>query len=509
MFSVKKYLSVLSIILVLMVAVFTEFNTKIWNDSNRVIQNDVIDYYGYLPAAFIYHDLTLKFQENYSGNKKFIFWAKKLPNGAYVFKYTMGPAIMYAPFFFVADALTPATIYNSGGYSMPFRFSIVMAALFYLTLGLVFLGKALSHYFSEKVTAIVLLLIGLGTNLFWYATLEPGMPHVYDFALASILIWLTINWYHGITVFKTIAIGLVIGLVTLIRPINLIFVFFFLFYRISVAKDLKNRFLFFKKHYVHLVLIVLVAFLLLIPQIVYWKLVTGHFIYYSYGKEAFFFLHPHLIDVLFSFRKGWYVYTPVMFFATLGFVMLFKKYRALFWPVFILFVVYLYIVASWWSWWYGGSLGQRALIDIYPFMALPMAALVQWIDKRKGWIKVTLLVFIFLTGLMGAFHNIQYYYGAIHWDSMTKEAYVNSFGRVHPSKQFTKYLKIPDYKNALIGKKEYINQSNHSETLEEIIQRIKSDQTWYKMVREKANMKKISTDSMLRLDALYIMKMNQ
>lgn len=502
----RKQLTYLSIVVVMIAVVWTDFSTKIWIDSNRVIQSDVIEYYGYLPAAFIYHDLTLKFRGEDNGQKKFVVWATDLPNGNAVFKYTMGPALLYAPFFYVANELATPLGYNNGGYSAPYRLAIVLAAMFYLALGLLFLRKSLLQFFSESVSALVLLTVGLGTNLFWYSTFEPGMAHVYDFFLVSVFIYLTFIWYKKITFFRSVMLGLVIGLLTLIRPVNFLFVAFFVLYNVWNLNDLKYRFRYLIRNYLQLFLIVIVGFIVLIPQLVYWKEITGQWIYYSYGKEGFFFLHPHIYDVLFSFRKGWYVYTPVMLFASVGIIFLFRKYKMLALPIFILFLIYLYVVSSWWSWWYGGSLGQRALIDLYPVMAFPMAAFFQWIYNRKLFLKLILSGLVFLSVLLGAFYNVQYYYGAIHWDSMTRKAYFDSFGRMHPSAHFKQYLQTPDYEDALLGRNKKRNVDGRSETIEEVIRRIKSDPKWYNQVKEKAKKKNISIDSMLQLDARYVLK---
>ena len=502
----KKYFVALSITLVLTTVIFSDFNVKIWKTSGRVIQWDVIDYYGYLPAAFIYHDISLKFKDHYTGEKHFVFWAKKTSTGSYVFKMTMGLSVMYAPFFFVANAVAGHLGYDNGGYSVPYRFAIVMAALFYLALGLVFLARVLRFYFSETVTALTVLSIGLGTNLFWYSTFEPGMSHVYSFALVSVFLYLTILWHRRSTLLRAVLLGLIIGLLTLIRPVNILIALFFVFYDVKSRRDFKNKCLLYWNKFPHLILMVMFGFMVLVPQLLYWKTVTGNWLYYSYGKEGFFFLHPQIINVLFSFRKGWFVYTPVMIFAVAGMYFLFKKYRQLFITVFLLLLVYLYVVSSWWSWWYGGSLGQRELIDIYPVMALPLAATMSWIISRKARMAYPVALLVLTSVLLGAFYNVQYYYGSVHWDSMTRQAWFDSFGRVHPSPRFYKLIKTPDYGNALLGLPEKSIKKTKKESVEVIIQQIKKDRKWYQLVKEKAKKRNIPLDSMLVLDAKYCLE---
>ncbi len=502
----KKYFVALSIALVMVTAIWSDFNVKIWKTPGRIIQWDVIDYYGYLPAAFIYHDISLKFKDHYTGDKKFVFWAKKTATGKYVFKMTMGVSVMLSPFFFIANALAGHLGYNTGGYSTPYRFALVMAALFYLLLGLIFLARVLRFYFSETITALTVLAIGLGTNLFWYSTFEPGMSHVYSFFLVSVFLYLTILWHRRSTIMRTIFIGLVIGLLTLIRPVNVLIALFFIFYDVKNLQGLKEKGLLFWQKRLQVLFIVLLGFLVLLPQFIYWKTVTGHWVYYSYGKEGFFFLHPQIINVLFSFRKGWFVYTPVMFFAVIGIYFLFKNYKQFFLPVFLLLIVYLYVVSSWWCWWYGGSLGQRELIDIYPVMALPLAAIISWVSSRKAWLNYSFGLLLLFSVLLGAFANVQYYYGSIHGDSMTRQAYFNSFGRVHPSPRFYKLIKAPDYDRAILGLPETSVIVPKKESVASVIQKIKQDKKWFKLVKQKARKRNIPLDSMLKLDARYVLE---
>ncbi len=85
-------------------------------------------------------------------------------------------------------------------------------------------------------------------------------------------------------------------------------------------------------------------------------------------------------------------------------------------------------------------------------MALPAAALLTTALKaRMKLLRTITLTFFLLLMSLGIFNNLQYYYGAIHWDSMTREAYSDSFGRVRPSAMFNDLLEAPDYEKAREG----------------------------------------------------------
>ena len=56
-----KKISFVIIFIIIFTLIYVSFNTNIWKNNNKIIAWDVIHYYVYLPATFIYHDLTLDF----------------------------------------------------------------------------------------------------------------------------------------------------------------------------------------------------------------------------------------------------------------------------------------------------------------------------------------------------------------------------------------------------------------------------------------------------------------
>jgi hypothetical protein len=197
----------------------------------------------------------------------------------------------------------------------------------------------------------------------------------------------------------------------------------------------------------------LIAVLVWVPQMIYWREMTGQWLYFSYGSdERFFFNHPVIINGLFGFRKGLFIYTPLLIFAFAGLTILWKNRSPHMAAIAVFVPLNIYIILSWWCWWYGGGFGQRAFIDSYALMAIPAAALLQFaLTADRKWLRKAILAAWSLLFLLGVYNNIQYYYGAIHWDSMTKEAYLDSFGRIRPSAHFNDLLEAPDYDKARKG----------------------------------------------------------
>lgn len=451
--------AVIAVLLVIML--FNMLHVKHWKEEQRVIEWDAISYYAYLPATLIYNDPSLSFIDGYQGEHAFIFWPEKSPTGKYVIKTTMGLAVLWSPFFIAGHATAFVTGADTGGYSPPYKFFLLIATLIYLLIGLIYLRKILLRWNSDLVTALTVAAFVAATNMYWYSLFQATMAHIPGFALITAFIWYSIRWHddsgekRSITLkaWHAARLGLLLGMISLIRPTNAIIVIVFLLYGIKSWNDTRQRVktLFLNTGYLFIMAAAVVAVWL--PQMAYWKEMTGQWLFFSYGSdERFFFADPAIIKGLFGFRKGLFIYTPLLIFAFAGIVTLWKSGSPLFAAIAVFVPLNIYLILSWWCWWYGGGFGQRAFIDSYALMAVSTAALLTaGFSSGRKWAKGAVTISFMLLFTLGIFNNQQYYHGAIHWDSMTRRAYFNSFGRVRPSAGFYDLLQAPDYEAAKKG----------------------------------------------------------
>ncbi len=405
---------------------------------------DVNCYYSYLPATLVYGDLTV---EDFSILQQLGFQQQNctfpLANGGFVMKFSSGMALLYAPFFALAHVSAPWFGYEQTGYNPHYSFFLRMSLYPYLLAGLIALMLLLRRWFTDNLTALTILIIGLGTNLFYYASIEPNMSHTYTFSLVSIALLLIPRWFEQPNVKTTIYLGLLFGLIALIRPTNVLFVVLLPLYQVLSLADGQNRAAYLWKHRRY-ILLMMAAFLIpWLPQFTYWFAVTGKVFYYSYGHEKLNFTDPHILDGLISYRKGWLLYTPVMIAGLLGIPLLRRYSPGWFWPVLVFTPINIYIVFSWWCWWYGGSFGQRPMIDSYPLLALPLASMLHFATNRQYWVKMFAIVLMGALLGLNLFQTWQRKNEIIHWDSMTKEAYWESFMRLKPSPSYSDLLKGP------------------------------------------------------------------
>jgi hypothetical protein len=498
------------VLLIGLVWAFTIFNEQKWNHKN-IIVSDVLNYYAYLPALLIDQDLTFAYRNKREQRSEHdAILGSEIENGNFVPKMSIGAAILYAPFFLLAHWLSLLFGFPADGFSFLYSFFMIVGHLFYILLGLMCLRKILKLYFNEVVTWVTMITIAFCTNLFYYCTGAVGMPHSYSFCLFILFLLLTIKWHKKPSYWGSILAGSVIGLIVLIRPTNGIIALVFILYNVYDKASLVAKWKLLLRHWKQIAILVLFALLAISPQLIFWKMASGSFIYYSYGDEGFFFSRPKFIKGLFSYRKGWLLYTPIMGLALAGFYMLYQKRKELFLPLLIFTSLNTYIIFSWWCWWYGGGLGQRAMIESYALLALPLACFYNFfLDKKKG-VKALLIVSVLCLGTLNLVQTIQYRH-ALHYDGMTKDAYWEIFFGRHglgwpEGVGYRAMIRRPDYESALKGLQEYPNGENSAQKeLDDQIKRIKRNKEWYKKIKKQSVEQGVPLDSALVRNARYIL----
>jgi hypothetical protein len=411
-----------------------------------VLSYDVAGYYAYLPMLFVERDLRLEKTWKYDMIQLVGVHEHPVSGGRHL-KFTAGMAYLYAPFFAAAHAYTLATNPEEAhGFSLPYRFGIGLAGVVYPLVGLVFLRRFLRHYVPDAAISWTLFALFLGTNLFYYSSFRGAMSHGATFMLGAAMLYQADLWRRREQVWRLGVLGVLAGLIVLIRPVNVLI-------PLAVAAmftmdgRLPKGLLTPKSLAVALGLAVVVG----IPQLLYWKASTGHWIVWTYGAERFFWSQPAWIQGLFSWRKGWLLYTPMVAFILLGFWGLARKKPA--WALIagLYLIATAYVTFSWWAWWYGGSFGSRPMIDGYALLALPLAVYVQrMLEEAPGWIRRLSLGTVCALVALNLVQTYHYTAGFLHHDSMTRRAYV--YVLTHWDFPPKELLEQPDYESALEGR---------------------------------------------------------
>jgi hypothetical protein len=256
---------------------------------------------------------------------------------------------------------------------------------------------------------------------------EFAMSHIYSFAFATMFLYCARKYLIEKKAPQLICAGLLLGMITLIRPVNILIILAVPFLTGS-WKDLIIAWRSLRINWQGLITAILGFLAMISVQVVIYTIQTGHLWVYSYGEEGFNFLHPHMLAILFSYKKGLFLYTPLLLISLTGLYFLWKKDRfSACWLTGFLFLL-TYVLSSWWMWYYGGSFSSRVYIEYFSIFAILLGLSLEGFKgliPRRIYISVIILL-IFICQIQ----TYQYRYYFIHWSEMNKEKYWEVFMRI-------------------------------------------------------------------------------
>lgn len=423
--------------IILCLAVVTAVLSLSFRDFSKVIIWDTAGYYVYLPAAIIYHDLgKLEFYEQVNREYKtadrdwYGIYQDSLTGRRWT-KYPVGVAIMELPFFLIAHGLSQVfpeenVIY---GYGKIFQYGVACACLFWFLAGLFCLRRFLLRYFDDAVVALTLFLVIYATNLFNYGLLEGGLSHGISFALFSFLLLLTDNWYRSGRRIALLGLAMILGLIIITRPTNVVAALIPLLWGVWSRESWVNRKAFFEQRIFAIVFAFSLCVAVVFIQLSYWHYITGNWILYSYKGEKFDLTNPHILEGLFHYDKGWFIYTPLALCFVAGLIFVYWYYRTQFLPLTLFLIVNIYVVYSWDFWRYGGGFGARPLTESYAFLAFSLAAFLEHSFRWKRRWRIALLCFFILTTSLNLFQTYQFRYGILPPIWIREQIYWDAFGK--------------------------------------------------------------------------------
>jgi len=390
---------------------YFNYQSEIWADK--------AGYYVYLPAALKFNFEANKFPKSID-EKTGLGFKLDSTNNKVNTKYTYGVALLEFPFYLIADNLATSLNFEPNGFSPIYHWSINVAAVFYLILGLFFLKKFLQFKFNNKTIYLVLLSILLGTNLYYYAIDETGMSHVYSFFLFSLFLFLLqkTKFLKSTSPFQLLFIGITSGLIILIRPINILFLTCYLFLEIENLSHIKIR----VKRLLKLnttIPLLIGSLLIIIPQFIYWHYLTGSTFFYSYENKGFNWTNPKVLEVWFSPNNGLFIYTPFFVLLLLSMIYSIIKRKRNGWYLIFLFLSLSYVISSWWAWNFGCSYGSRNYVEYLSIFCISLAYFyeklisIKWY-KSLGFTIVILAIAIFNLKMIYCYDEC--FFGTHDWD---------------------------------------------------------------------------------------------
>ncbi len=432
----------------------------------RMIESDGSGYFAYLPQTFIYktnnfefiNDLKSKYPES-----KIHQGLSNDVNGKRTNKYFVGTPICIAPFYLAAHQIEVLYEGNTDGYSIHYELSVLLAGIAFWFLGMWSIIQLFRKFSLSNIT-IVFGLLGLtfATNIYYYTVYHPDYSHVYAFGIIAFLLLLFKNYADKKESKHLIYIGLLLGLLTIIRPTDILIIFLLPFFFKSIKKFKDQLICIYKNQKLAFILGVILFLGMIGIQFLNIHQQTGQWRFNEYLASAEGFdnwLSPKISDLLFSFKKGFFIYTPFFILLIPGFIELYRWNKYFFVGTLAFFLIFIYIMSSWWCWWYGGSLGMRPMIDIYAIIILPVALL---FEKAKTYFKTVLFLFLFAMIDVNTTYTQQLLNGILHYSEMNKESFMHIFMQTGKRYEWMVFIEEPTFDHAKFEKRKtlYYNESS-------------------------------------------------
>lgn len=364
--------------------------------TGSAIGGDAVYYFATLRSLAIDHDLDFSEEYKYFHNQTSNFTGNlKIPNipdpnpitKKLPAKYPIGTAILLMPFFFLAHILvimlqTLGFNLQHDGYNIIYQTLSALGSLIYAFLGVIIIYQLGRKIFKEKIAFFGTMGIWLATPLIYYMTMEPLNSQPLSFFSVSLLFYLWFISRKNQKVYSWIILGLVGGLMSMVRYQDALFMLVPII-DLLISKKIFNIFL-----------LVFFAGLIGIFQLWANDYLFGSPFITSYTGIGFPYLtSPKIFYSLISFERGLLVWSPILIFSLIGLYWFVKRFRLVGGLLVFSFLTQLYIVSSWADPSQGDSFGNRILLNSNLIFALGLMEFIKKIKKQKI-ILIAVILFI-------------------------------------------------------------------------------------------------------------------
>jgi hypothetical protein len=370
----------------------------------RIYSSDEVQYFSYLRSLWFDRDVSFDNEYRYFYERgvartpgfEDTFLLPTTATGRRVNFGTMGAAILWAPFYAVADVWSRAAGTNdpgvqADGFSQPY-----IAAVAYGSAVYGFLAVLLSIGAARRVTGHGVapgLAIWVGTPLLFYMYVAPGYSHACSaFAVALfVAIWLHVRrtW----TVGGVSALAASAALMTIVREQDAFLALGpALDYMLPGKRDLDDPG--FIGHLRRLSAAAITYGSCVLPQLMAYNALNGRFGPSPLVSRKMTWTAPHALQVLLSPEHGFFFWTPVALIAIVGVTLLAARgvpyhadARRIGACALLMIATQVYVSGSVGSWTVAGAYGQRRFVALTALLTLGMAAIWSLSQRRAGWMR--------------------------------------------------------------------------------------------------------------------------
>ncbi|MGB2622829.1 MAG: hypothetical protein WA857_12880 [Candidatus Acidiferrum sp.] len=363
---------------------------------NPWVRGDGVGYYAYARAPLIQHNLDFtrdyqeantSFRENRLDKSGQPLPEFRTPTGHLQNHFTVGPAILWAPFLLVAHAgvllaRSLGSTVPADGFSSPYRIAMALATAFYGFLGLLLSFRIARKYVDERWALLATLAIWWASSLPVYMYFNPSWSHAHSAFVVALFLWYWDKTRGSRKLEQWILLGAISGLMLDVYYANAM-----LFFVMSLealreyaaafrraAPDAASVLQLFTRHLVFAATL-LICFL---PTFIAHHIVYGSIFETGYVPISHWnWTSPHLLAVLFSSDHGLFSWTPVLLLSVLGLFAFWRSVPRVGAAFLIAALAFYYFIASYPDWAGISSYGNRFFVSLTPLFILGLAVFLE------------------------------------------------------------------------------------------------------------------------------------
>jgi hypothetical protein len=409
---------------------------------NPWVHGDGVGYYAYIHSLLINHNLqfesdwkaaNISFTQGRVGSNGEILQSQYTATHHLDNHFTVGPAILWAPFLIVVHLFilllnSFGAHISTDGFGRPYLLTMAFATVGYGFCGLLLCFRLAREFVAERWAFLAVAGYWFASSLPVYMYLNPSWSHAHTLFSVSLFLW---YWYRtraSRTLPQWIVLGLLAALMVNVYYLNAAWLVIPAFEAIANYFQLIAR----SPHppagnsaiqqasashrpasesFATLIashITFVVVFLLgMLPTLITRKIIYGGYLQTGYpGAREWFWTHPVPGSVWFSSDHGLFSWTPILLLAMLGLIFLLRHDRTFALYLLTVFALFSYVLACYVNWDGISSFGNRFFISLGPAFIIGLAILFERVTRKstregKAFFSVALLVTLFAAWNVG------------------------------------------------------------------------------------------------------------
>ena len=359
---------------------------------NPWVRGDGVGYYAFVRAPLIQHNLDFtrdyqeantSFRENRLDKNGQPTTEFRTRTGHLENHFTVGPAILWAPFLLVTHAgvllaRSMGSAIPADGFSTPYRIAMALATAFYGFLGLLISFRLARKYVPETWAMLATLAIWWASSLPVYMYFNPSWSHAHSACVVALFLWYWHETRDARTLKQWIALGAIAGLMLDVYYAN---VMLFVILPLEAAREYSaaarkatpgtpSVSQLFGRHAAFAATLLIC----MLPTFIAHRIIYGSFLETGYIPiSQWFWGSPYLFSVLFSSNHGLLSWTPVLLFAVIGLVAFWRSVPRVGGAFLFAAIAFYYFIASYPDWAGISSYGSRFFVSLTPLFIVGLA----------------------------------------------------------------------------------------------------------------------------------------